>query len=102
MRSRALSTTTARRVRPPSRIIVHRSLHDEFIEKYSKAVRELKVGSGMNPENYIGPLVSKAQQQKVLDYIELGKQEGAKIVAQAPLPTDERPEKRLFCAADTV
>ena len=79
-----------------SRIIVHRSLHDEFVEKFSKAVRELKVGDGMNPENYIGPLVSKVQQQRVLDYIDIGLKEGAKIVAQAPLPTDERLKNGYF------
>jgi len=79
-----------------SRIIIHRSLHDEFVEKFSRVVREIKVGDGMDPENYIGPLVSKAQQKRVLEYLEIGVKEGATISAQAPLPTDERLKNGYF------
>jgi acyl-CoA reductase-like NAD-dependent aldehyde dehydrogenase len=37
---------------------------------------------------HVGPAVTEAQQQKVLDYIRIGEQEGAKIAAQAALPAD--------------
>jgi acyl-CoA reductase-like NAD-dependent aldehyde dehydrogenase len=73
-----------------SRILVHRSLHDEFVEEFAKVVRKIQVGDGMNPESHIGPLVSRAQQQRVLQYLDIGVREGATVKAQARLP--EGPE----------
>ncbi|MEK7833956.1 MAG: aldehyde dehydrogenase family protein [Acidobacteriota bacterium] len=72
-----------------SRLLVHSSLHDLFVEKMSAAVRKLRVGDGLNPATHVGPLVTKQQQHRVLDYIAIGQQEGARIAAQAALPTDE-------------
>jgi acyl-CoA reductase-like NAD-dependent aldehyde dehydrogenase len=44
----------------------------------------------MSASTDVGPLVTRAQQQRVLDYIRIGQEEGARLVAQAPLPEDER------------
>ena len=71
-----------------SRLLVHRSLYDEFVTRLGAAVKSLVVGNGMDPATHVGPSVSKPQQQKVLEYIRIGKEEGAEIVAQAPLPKD--------------
>ena len=51
-------------------------------------VKQIKQGNGLDPQTHVGPQVSKAQQQRILDYIEIGKQEGARVAAQAPLPSD--------------
>ena len=45
-------------------------------------------GSGADPATHVGPCVTRAQQQKVLDYIRIGVEEGASIVAQGALPDD--------------
>jgi len=71
-----------------SRVLVQRGVHDAFVERLSAGVRALKVGDGADPSTHVGPLVTKAQQQKVLDYLSSGEQEGAVIAAQAPLPRD--------------
>ena len=71
-----------------SRIIVHRSHYDEVVKRLGVATARLKVGDGADPATHVGPLVSAAQQRKVLDYIELGLAEGARLVSQAPLPDD--------------
>lgn len=71
-----------------SRILVHSSVHDEFVNRLGAAVKKLVVGNGMDPATHVGPVVSKPQQLKVLEYIRIGKEEGAEIVAQAPLPKD--------------
>jgi len=71
-----------------SRIIVHRSLHDEFVEKFSDIVRRIRVGDGMNPRTQVGPLVTRDQQRRVLDYLKIGVGESATIAAQAAVPTD--------------
>jgi acyl-CoA reductase-like NAD-dependent aldehyde dehydrogenase len=71
-----------------SRVIVQRGIHDTFVERLSAGVRALKTGSGADPSTHVGPCVTRAQQQKVLDYIRIGVDEGASIVAQGPLPED--------------
>jgi acyl-CoA reductase-like NAD-dependent aldehyde dehydrogenase len=72
-----------------SRILVHESLHDILVERMKVTVPRLRVGDPHNPGTHVGPLVTKAQQQRVLAYIDIGIKEGAVIAAQAPVPTDE-------------
>ncbi|MEV6425837.1 aldehyde dehydrogenase family protein [Streptomyces sp. NPDC051662] len=71
-----------------SRLLVHHSVHDELVERLGRAVGKLRVGRGLDATTHVGPLVTGAQQQRVLDYIDIGVREGAKITAQAPLPAD--------------
>jgi acyl-CoA reductase-like NAD-dependent aldehyde dehydrogenase len=79
-----------------SRILVQASIHDAFAERLARAVNSLKVGDGADPATHVGPLISLAQRNKVLDYIALGEQEGARIIAQAPLPSDPRLKNGYF------
>ncbi|WP_242657338.1 aldehyde dehydrogenase family protein [Mycobacterium talmoniae] len=71
-----------------SRFLVHRSVHDEFVAKLSKAVRRLRVGDGADARTHVGPVVDEKQQQRVESYLALGVAEGAVVAAQAELPTD--------------
>ena len=71
-----------------SRVLVHRDVHDAFVSKLGAGVNALRVGNGADPATHVGPVVTKPQQQKVLDYIRLGETEGAKVAAQAQLPSD--------------
>lgn len=64
-----------------TRVFVHRSLYDHFVTKLAERANALKVGSGMDPNTEMGPLVSAKQLQTVLNYIEKGKDEGARLVA---------------------
>ena len=64
-----------------SRIFVQRSIQDEFIEKMAAYARTLKVGDPLNPATRLGPLVSQAQLDRVLGYVEKGAREGANVVA---------------------
>jgi acyl-CoA reductase-like NAD-dependent aldehyde dehydrogenase len=73
-----------------SRLLVHRSLHDAVAERLGAAVKKLRVGASLDPETHVGPLVSRAQQQRVFEYLRIGVDEGATIAAQAPLPADPR------------
>lgn len=71
-----------------SRLIVHGSIHDEFVARLADAVRRLKVGAGTDPATHVGPLVTRAHQQRVQEYIALGEREGARIAARANLSDD--------------
>jgi betaine-aldehyde dehydrogenase len=73
-----------------SRILVQDSIYDEFTEQLCAAVVRLRVGDGADPATDVGPLVTRAQQQQVLNYLKIGVDEGARIAAQAPLPDDPR------------
>lgn len=70
-----------------SRLLLHRDIHDEFLARLGPAVRRLRVGEGADPETHVGPLVTAAQQRRVLDYLDVAAAEGAVVAAQAPLPT---------------
>lgn len=63
-----------------SRLILEDKIYDKFIARLGERAKKIKVGLGTNPETEMGPLVSKTQMDKVLNYIEIGKKEGAKLV----------------------
>jgi p-cumic aldehyde dehydrogenase len=63
-----------------SRLYVERSVFDRVVEGVAKAAAGFKLGHGRDPDAMLGPLVSRGQQSRVLDYIEQGKQAGADLV----------------------
>jgi acyl-CoA reductase-like NAD-dependent aldehyde dehydrogenase len=71
-----------------SRILVQDKIYAEFEAKLCAAVSRLRVGDGADRATDVGPLVTRAQQKQVLDYLKIGVAEGARIAAQAPLPED--------------
>lgn len=79
-----------------SRLIVHEAIHDDFVARLAAAVRKMKVGEGTDPDVHVGPVVTRAHQNKVLEYIRIGEEEGASIVAQAPVPDSERLKNGYF------
>jgi phenylacetaldehyde dehydrogenase len=63
-----------------SRLYVHESIYEPFLEALTDYVSGLKIAPGLDPDCFISPLVSAKQQDSVLSYIEAGKQEGARLV----------------------
>jgi alpha-ketoglutaric semialdehyde dehydrogenase len=63
-----------------SRLIVHARVHDAFVEKLVAAARALKVGHALEPDTKMGPVVSAAQLEQNLGYVEVGKGEGAELL----------------------
>lgn len=64
-----------------SRIIVHRDVKDELVERIQGQLREWKTGAPLDPANHLGAIISKEQYDKILGYIETGKKEGGKVIA---------------------
>jgi aldehyde dehydrogenase (NAD+) len=62
-----------------SRILVHKDIYDEVVERLVARARSLRVGDPRDTATAMGPLVSRAQMNRVLDYIEVGKREGAQL-----------------------
>lgn len=63
-----------------SRVYVHKNIYKDFLKMAGDVAARIKQGPGISPDTEMGPLVSSAQLERVLNYIELGKQEGAKLV----------------------
>ncbi|MDM5228488.1 aldehyde dehydrogenase family protein [Cytobacillus sp. NJ13] len=64
-----------------TRVFVQRNIYDHVVKALAERAKAMKLGDGMNPETEMGPLVSAKQHQTVLNYIEQGKKEGARLVA---------------------
>ncbi|WP_293678651.1 aldehyde dehydrogenase family protein, partial [uncultured Phenylobacterium sp.] len=64
----------------PSRALVQESIFDAFMEKAVARIAKIKVGDPLDPSTQMGPQASQDQLTKVLNYIEIGKQEGAQCV----------------------
>jgi betaine-aldehyde dehydrogenase len=62
-----------------SRVFVERSIYDRALEAMTERASAVRLGSGLDPETTMGPLVSKEQQERVLAYIDAGTSEGAKL-----------------------
>ncbi|MBL4702605.1 MAG: aldehyde dehydrogenase [Phycisphaeraceae bacterium] len=65
----------------PSRALIHESIYDRFMEKALKRVQAIKVGHPLDPTVMIGAQVSNGQYDKILSYLEIGKKEGATVLA---------------------
>jgi aldehyde dehydrogenase (NAD+) len=73
--------TTGQRCTAASRIVVHEKVYDQFVEKLAGRAKKLKVGNGLDPSVQMGPSVSASQLKTVETYVQIGKDEGAKVVA---------------------
>ncbi len=64
-----------------SRILAHESIYDEVVERLAVRARQIRLGDPRDPATAMGPVVSDVQMQRVLGYIDIGRSEGARIVA---------------------
>jgi aldehyde dehydrogenase (NAD+) len=62
-----------------SRLLVQASIHDEFVERLVAFARTAKLGDPRLMSTQVGPITTRPQHKKVLDYIAIGKQEGAQL-----------------------
>ena len=71
--------STGQRCTATSRAIVEENVYDPFMEDLLNRTHSLKVGDGLEPGVDVGPLASEAQFQKVMEYIGIGTEEGARL-----------------------
>jgi aldehyde dehydrogenase (NAD+) len=101
--------TTGQRCTATSRLILHEKIKDEFTKRLLAKTKSLRVGNGLLPETDVGPVINKAQLEKIEKYVRIGKEEGAILLlggnrADPGLPgyffeptvfTDVRPDMRI-------
>ncbi len=72
--------TSGQRCTAASRISVHQGIYGAFIERFKTAASRLRLGDGLQRDTDVGPVVNESQFKKVLKYIGVGKEEGARLV----------------------
>ena len=65
----------------PSRALIHEKIYERFMERALQRVADIKQGNPLDPTTMIGAQASSEQLEKILSYIDIGKQEGAKVLA---------------------
>jgi acyl-CoA reductase-like NAD-dependent aldehyde dehydrogenase len=80
-----------------SRLFVEESIHDQFLDALTTHAESVKVGDPLNPETRMGAQVSHEQFEKILGYIDSGKQSGAKL-----LTGGERAQDKGYFVKPTV
>src|SRR5438034_1311625 len=63
-----------------SRVLVERSIYDDFVARFSGKAEQLKVGDPLDPDTQIGSLISSQHREKVHGFVERGREEGAEVV----------------------
>lgn len=81
-----------------SRLILQDTIYEEFLERLAERAKKIKVTRGDAEGAEMGPLVSKAHMNKVLDYIEAGKEEGARLLCGGYRLTEGEYAKGYFVA----
>jgi len=72
--------TTGQRCTATSRLIIHDTIHDEFLELLVDATRNLKLGSGLDETVDVGPVINESARKTIHNYVRIGKKEGARLV----------------------
>ena len=73
--------TSGQRCTAASRVAVQKKVYGEFSGQVVERVKALKVGDGLDPATDMGPCINEKQLETVMKYVEIGKNEGAKLVA---------------------
>jgi acyl-CoA reductase-like NAD-dependent aldehyde dehydrogenase len=71
--------TSGQRCTATSRLICHQDVYDKTVKKLAERVSRLKVGNGLDESNQMGPCVNQDQLDTVLNYVAIGKKDGARL-----------------------
>ena len=71
--------TTGQRCTAASRVVVHKNVYYEFVDRLTARAQALRVGNGLDPTVQMGPLINRAQLHTVQEYVQIGINEGARL-----------------------
>jgi len=70
-----------------TRVFVHEAVHERFVARLAERTQKAIIGDPLDPGTQIGPLISAAQHERVMDYIRIGRDEGAALVFGGGIPS---------------
>jgi acyl-CoA reductase-like NAD-dependent aldehyde dehydrogenase len=79
-----------------SRLLVHEKIYDEFVQRLADRAAKMKVGNPLDPKTEMGSQISQTQLDRILGYIESGKQQGARVLAGGGRDTEGEKAKGFF------
>ena len=94
--------TTGQRCTAASRVAVHKKVYREFMEKFVARAKALKVGDGLDPTTDMGPCINEQQLKTVMNYVEIGVDEDAKLATGGHRLEQGEYARRLVPRADCV
>jgi aldehyde dehydrogenase (NAD+) len=90
--------TSGQRCTATSRIVVHEDVRAAFSDRLLERVKGMKVGSGLDPNVELAPVINEQQKQRVLEYIEIGRKEGAMLLTGGEELTGDGYDRGNFIA----
>ena len=72
--------TTGQRCTATSRLILHKKIHDRFIEMLEAATSKLRLGNGLDEAVEVGPVINQGARENIHEYVQIGKKEGAQLI----------------------
>ncbi|GLC88066.1 aldehyde dehydrogenase family protein [Lysinibacillus piscis] len=88
--------TAGQRCTACSRVIVHKDVKEELEKRLLDAMQQLTVGNGLDEGIKVGPVINKAALEKINHYVQIGKQEGATLLAGGRMLTDAPYDKGFY------
>jgi alpha-ketoglutaric semialdehyde dehydrogenase len=88
--------TSGQRCTAASRVIVHRTVYDELQSRLVAAVERLRLGVGWEPDTDVGPVINKAAIEKIHEYTQIGRDEGAKLLTGGEVASDGELAKGFY------
>ncbi|HEY5884152.1 MAG TPA: aldehyde dehydrogenase family protein [Pyrinomonadaceae bacterium] len=88
--------SSGQRCTATSRAVVINEIADEFVERIARRAESMRIGSGMDSETEMGPSVDESQFKTVLQYIDIGKEDGATLVCGGTRATGNGLDKVYF------
>jgi betaine-aldehyde dehydrogenase len=79
-----------------ARLLIQNPIHDAFVDRLARRVREIQVGNGRDPKTQMGPLISETQRRKVREHVEAALREGANLAAGGVRPSDPTLSQGFF------
>lgn len=82
--------STGQKCTATSRVIIEETIYEEFKSKLLQRMESLTLGNGLEEQTWLGPCASEKQMQTVLDYIHIGKEEGATVIFGGDRPVENK------------
>jgi len=88
--------TTGQRCTATSRLLLHRRIHNRFLNRLVDAAERLRLGDGRKPESEVGPLIHEAAREKVKRYVDIAAEEGLDLVTGGRRPRSPALQRGWF------
>ncbi|RMG65894.1 MAG: aldehyde dehydrogenase family protein [Calditrichaeota bacterium] len=88
--------TTGQRCTATSRLILHKDVHDKFVDMLVERTSQLRLGDGLLPDTDVGPVINQAARERIHSYVEIGKKEGATLLVGGEPATEGNLSKGWF------